>query len=112
MIVNTVEESGALIALAEGRIDSSNARDFDDALRKIIGESQEAFVIDFQALTYISSAGLRVILMTAKALQKLEREFMVCSLSEAVRELFEISGFDKIIHVHETRANALANVKG
>jgi anti-sigma B factor antagonist len=112
MIVNTLEENGALIALAEGRIDSSNARDFDDSLKKIIEGSQEAVLIDFQSLTYISSAGLRVILMTAKNLQKLERKFMVCALSAAVRELFEISGFDKVIQVHDTRAEALAAVNG
>ena len=112
MKVNTIEESTALVALAEGRIDSSNAIDFDNALGDLIEKSQQAFILDFEAISYISSAGLRVILLTAKSLQKLEREFIVCSLSESIAELFKISGFDRLIQVRGTRAEALAAVQG
>lgn len=111
MKVNTVEEGNALIALAEGRIDSSNALDFDNALGEIIEKSHQALILDFEALSYISSAGLRVILLTAKSLQRLEREFVVCSLSDTIAELFKISGFDKLIQVQGTRAEALATVQ-
>lgn len=110
MNVDTVESNGVRIALAEGRIDSSNARDFDDALGEIINDSQSAVILDLESLSYISSAGLRVILLAAKTLQRLERDFVVCSLSGTIAELFEISGFNKVIQVHGTREEALAAV--
>ncbi len=110
MKVDTEQASGATIAKAVGRVDSTNARAFDDALETIIDESSQAVIVDLEALSYISSAGLRVILLAAKSLQKLDREFMICSLSDSIKELFEVSGFDKIITIHTSRAEALASL--
>ena len=69
-------------------------------------------VLDFEGISYISSAGLRVVLLVAKTLQKQNAKMAVCSLSDSIREIFEISGFDKIIPVHGSRADALAGVGG
>ena len=69
-------------------------------------------VLDFEGISYISSAGLRVVLLVAKTLQKQKAKMAVCSLSESIREIFEISGFDKIIPVHGSRADAVAGVGG
>ena len=52
-----------------------------------------------EQLTYISSAGLRVILLIAKALERQNVKFGVCSLSDPIREIFDISGFDKVVKV-------------
>ncbi len=112
MKVDTEQVSGATIAKATGRIDSTNARVFDDALEAIIDASSEALIVDLATLSYISSAGLRVILLTAKTLQKHGRDFMLCSLSDSIKELFEVSGFDKIIEIHTSRDEALAALKG
>ena len=65
-----------------------------------------------ERLVYISSAGLRVILIIARSLQGENRKFAVCSLVGPVREVFEISGFDKIIQTHDTQAKAVAAVGG
>ncbi len=111
MNIRTIEEGGALIALPTGRIDSSNARKFDDALRNIVDTSRQPVVVDFASLSYIGSAGLRAILLAAKAMQERKQQFMICSLSEAVQEVIEISGFDQVIPVHGSRAEALATVR-
>ncbi len=114
MEVNTERDNGTLIAKAEGRVDGSNAREFEEALDSAITEHEDgrAVIVDFEGLSYISSAGLRVILLTARTLRKSEKEFAVCSLSEPIREVFEISGFDKIIPVYASRSEALAAVGG
>ena len=93
----------ALIAKAEGRIDGVNARDFEEAMKAAISGDDAVVVIDLENLSYISSAGLRVILLIAKTLRKRNAELMLCSLSDPIREVFEISGFDKIIPVHASR---------
>ena len=110
MDIRTERTGGALIAKAEGRIDGVNARDFEEALKAAISGNDNAVVMDLEGLSYISSAGLRVILLIAKTLRKRGAEFMLCSLSDPIREVFEISGFDKIIPVHASRADALARI--
>ena len=94
----TIEREGeTLVAMAEDRVDGTNASEFQQALEAAISESDRIVILDCEQLSYISSAGLRVVLLTARALQRQNSKFAVCSLSEQIREVFEISGFDKII---------------
>ncbi len=108
MEVHTEREGGALIARVVGRIDGANARDFENALHATLGEDDNALILDMQSLSYVSSAGLRIILMAAKMLQRRGGKFAVCSLSDSINEVFEISGFNRIIPTHATRSKALA----
>ena len=110
MEIGIESENGTLIAKAEGRIDGTNARDFEDAMHAAIGEREGAVIIDCENLSYISSAGLRAILLIAKALGKRDIEIALCSLSDSVTEVFQISGFDKIIPIHGSRTEALASL--
>ena len=108
MEVHTERQGGAMIAKAVGRIDGANAREFENALHATLGENDKALILDMQSLSYVSSAGLRVILMAAKMLQRRGGKFVVCSLSDSINEVFEISGFNRIIPTHATRSEALA----
>ena len=112
MDVTTERQDGVLSAQVGGRIDSANADEFGEAIKTAIEESDRAVILDFEKLTYISSAGLRVILLTAKTLGNRNAKFALCSLSDPVREVFEISGFDKIIAIHPSRVEALASLDG
>ena len=107
MDLKTTREGTNLIVDVEGRVDGTNAMDFQTALEGAIQPSDQGVVMDMGELQYISSAGLRVILLVAKSLQKQNAKLMGCSLSESVREIFAISGFDKIVPVHDSRAEAL-----
>ena len=110
MEITTESENGVLIARAEGRIDGANARDFESAVLAAVRECKGAFLIDCEELSYISSAGLRAMLLIAKALAKREVPFALCSLSDPVAEIFQISGFDQIISIHRSRDEALGAV--
>ena len=99
-----------LIAKAGGRIDGVNARDFENALRESIGEGDGAVIVDLEDLSYISSAGLRAILLIAKTLSQRGAKFALCALSAPIREVFEISGFDKIVAIHGTRREAVESM--
>ncbi|MCE2464456.1 MAG: STAS domain-containing protein [Dehalococcoidia bacterium] len=104
MDLNTERQGDILIAKADGRVDGANAREFQAALDAAINDSERAVILDMEHLSYISSAGLRVILLTAKTLQTQNAKFAVCSLSGPIQEVFEISGFDKIIAIHASQA--------
>ena len=108
--VDADREQVTVIARAEGRIDSGSAQEFQAALENVIQPEDKALVIDFEHVSYISSAGMRVILLTAKTLQRQGGQLALCSLTEPIREVFKISGFDNIIAIHETRADATAAV--
>ena len=108
MDVTTERQDGVLSAQVGGRIDGSNVAEFEEAIRTAIGESDRAVIMDFEKLVYISSAGLRAILLTAKSLGNRNAKFALCSLSDQIREVFEISGFDKVIAIYPSKAEALA----
>lgn len=110
MAISTERDGGTLIAKTEGRVDGSNAREFQDALEEAIEPTDTAVVLDLENLSYISSAGLRVILLTAKTLRKQDAKLAVCSLSDSIKQVFEISGFDKIIPIHASQAEAVSAV--
>ena len=110
MEVTTENDNGTLIAKAGGRIDGTNAADFENAMQAAIGGSEGAVVLDCEELSYISSAGLRAILRIAKDLNRRAVKFVLCSLSDPIREVFQISGFDKIINIHADRGGAVSAV--
>lgn len=93
-----------------GRIDGTNAQNFDSSLDETIQESDQAIVLDLEGLVYMSSAGLRTILLTAKRLQQRQASFAICSLRPTIREIFQIAGFDRILSVCDTRSEALSSL--
>ena len=65
--------------------------------------------LNFAALEYISSAGLRVLLATAKKLKASGGDLKICSLNDTVQEVFDISGFSSILTVSKDQEEALAS---
>ena len=112
MDVDKTRLNGILVVEAWKRVDGTNAGDFEKALRNSVAPDDRGMVIDCEHLTYMSSAGLRVILLMAKMLRKQQAGFAICFLSGPIREVFEISGFDKIIAIHGSRADAISALGG
>lgn len=112
MEINTERVGGALVVMpSENRVDGTNAREFQLGLEAAIQENDRAVIFDAETLTYISSAGLRAILLVVKSINRQGGKFAVCSLSDPIREIFSISGFDNIIPIESNRDDALASVK-
>ena len=110
MRIRTRYEERALVVTVSGRIDSGNAPEFERAMEGMLAESGRGIVLDCAELTYISSAGMRVFLRITQRLDRRRVPLMVCSLPPAVNEVFRISGFDRIIPVADSRADALATL--
>ena len=108
MDVTSERRGSTVIISTAGRVDGSNASDFQDALEDAIGAEDESVILNLAELDYISSAGLRIILLSAKSFRQREVGFSICSLSPSVHELFIISGFDQIIAIHSSTETALA----
>ena len=109
MALTILREGNIVVVSVDGRVDGANAQDFQIELAETMAEDDRALVLDLSKVTYISSAGLRVILLTAKALKRQDADLAVCSLTGPISEIFQISGFDKIIPVHQTQPEAIAS---
>ena len=95
-----------MVAQFDGRLDATTAGEAEAALQDLV--SQGAVVADLEQVRYVSSAGLRVLLKAAKAAKDVGHRFAVCGLQPAVREVFEISGFDRVITTFANLAEASA----
>lgn len=105
------ETESALIVDVAGHIDGLNAEDFQAGLNeKVRAYSGDAIILDLATLTYISSAGLRAILVTAKILHAKGKKFSICSLSETVGSMVKTAGFDKVIDVYGSSSDAVSAV--
>ena len=74
MNVESRREGTNLVLMADGRVDGTNATEFQDAMKSEIVDSDRAVILDLENLTYISSAGLRVVLLIAKDLAEAGRQ--------------------------------------
>ncbi len=91
----------------EGRLDTGTSPDAQQRLTRLVEEGQNRLLVNFEKLDYISSAGLRVLLATAKQLKGIDGELRICSLNEVVSEVFDISGFTTIFKVFGSESEAL-----
>ncbi len=106
----TSERHGDILsARVSGRMDGSNITEFEAAVGGLIEDGDRAVVMDLENLSYISSAGLRAVLLLAKSLQQRNAKLVLCSLSDPIRDVFRVSGFDTILPIHASSADALAS---
>ena len=110
MAIDALSNGATVLVLAEPRLDSSNADAFNEELESVTGPASRVVVIDMQDLNYISSAGLRAIMQAVRRMQQQGGNLALCSLSSDVRAVFQTSGFDQLIAIHPTRAEAVAAV--
>lgn len=100
------EKHQVLVFNLTGRLDGGRAADVQARLTPRL-EAAPAVLLDCENLDYISSAGLRVVLMAAKECKKAGRPFGLCGLQKDVYEVFRMSGFISVIPTYESRAEAL-----
>ena len=82
MDMETGDGGNVTIARPEGTVDGTNSRAFQAELDDITSETSGAVVLDMERVHYVSSAGLRVILLAAKALERESRSFSMSSLCQ------------------------------
>jgi anti-anti-sigma factor len=107
----TERRAGNTIVLApHGNIDLATANQFQEKLLPLMSGSSDgapSVVLDFSSVDYISSAGLRVLMIAAKEARKSGRKIAVASLQPIVREIFQISRFTEVLPCHADVNTAL-----
>jgi len=109
--IATRQVADAVIAMPTGRIDHRTAGEFEAALTPLVAAAaaaKGALVLDFSGVDYISSVGLRVLMIAAKKMRERETPLLVTALQSVVAEIFAISRFDRILTVTATLDEAMA----
>ena len=100
-------KGGIVIAMLVGLVSDDSANLFEHMLESGIDPSDQALILDFEQVTFFSSAGMRVVLTIAKKFNEPGRKYAICALQGGVRGVFKLSGFDRIITVYDSQAAAV-----
>jgi anti-anti-sigma factor len=102
------EQQGATRILAlSGRLDTDTSADVELTLQDLLAAGERNFLIDLTGIGYVSSAGLRVLLATAKQLEGGKGSLRLCGLNPSVKQVFDVAGFSKLFALFPDRAAAL-----
>lgn len=102
-----------LVVSVAGRVDHTNAEPFKAGLWPRLASCRadgDQLVLDLAGLEYISSAGLRVLMLAAREVKAREGTLVICGLQPVVREIFEISRFNVVFRVLPDLGRALAEL--
>jgi anti-anti-sigma factor len=96
----------------EGRLDSVSSGELERLVVSRIDAGERRLVVDLSAVEYVSSAGLRVLLMAAKRLKDPPAALVLCGMGPSVRTVLELAGFLPLFAVEPGREQALARAGG
>jgi anti-anti-sigma factor len=111
MDISQEQDGDVVVVRLSGRLDSSAASSAETQLSAAVTGSPPRVAIDMSNLAYVSSAGLRVLLVLAKKVQQQKGKVALGGLSANVREVFTVSGFDTIFPIEPDTAAAVAAVR-
>ena len=107
------EQAGETLVIApRGRVDSVSSDELERHVVARLDKGARRVVIDMGGVEYISSAGLRVLLLAAKRLKPPRGVLVLCGLGPSVRIVLELAGFMSLFAVEPGREQALARASG
>ena len=92
MNINITRNGNELTVALEGRLDTLTSPDLEEELEDKL-DDVEMLTFDFSGLEYISSAGLRVLVGAAQAIDENDGDMVIRNLSVPVRDVFDVTGF-------------------
>jgi len=111
MAIQTKQDGSTVVVSVSGRLDAVTGPEYEKTLRELIAGGATSVVVDFDELKYISSAGLGELLVTAKLLKEKDGRFGVANVRGNVLSVFQMCGIGKLLKVHDSVAEALADAK-
>ena len=97
VIIGNRDENKVLTIAVEGSIDTVTSSDFENNVINALDDATK-LIIDFEKVDYVSSAGLRTILLLNEKMDELNG-MVIKNINEDVREVFEMTGFDELLNI-------------
>ena len=107
MVFSTEKQGEVAIVAASGRLDAAGAPEIEVHCKALVQEGTKRLLLDLAGVEYVSSAGLRSLLVLAKTAKGAGGSLALCGLTPTVREVMCISGFDNILPMATDRAAAM-----
>ena len=98
MNVNSKVENNTLFIALEGRLDTVTSQELAEAL-PLEKRNNLDIDFDFAKLEYVSSAGLRLLVLFKKEAQATNNKMVIRNINEIIKEIFSVTGFDKILKI-------------
>jgi anti-anti-sigma factor len=110
MEISVRKEKNISVVSVTGRMDAVTAPEFEKNLSELMSKGEKKFLVNLAGLEYISSAGLRSILVIAKQSKAGQGEVIFSGLRGPVEEVFKISGFHSIFKIFDSEEAALNQI--
>lgn len=98
MYIKVLEENGTQIVVVDGRLDTVTSPELENAVLPLI-EAGKTIIMDCASMEYISSAGLRVVLLINKHAASTGGHIIIRNLSKEVRSVFDMTGFSRLVRI-------------
>ena len=103
-------EGGVVLMALRGRLDPTTGGQVEARLLALLAPEVRTMILDLGGVDYISSAGLRVLLVVGKQLRERRGQLMLCSVQQYVKQVLDLSGFSTLFPQCASREDALAAV--
>ncbi|MCE5316993.1 MAG: STAS domain-containing protein [Parachlamydia sp.] len=105
--VKEEKKGDILILRMRGRLDAVSSPATEKKVFECINSGQSKLILDFSGISYLSSAGMRMLLSTTKKLKSLSGRLVVSSVNPNVMDVLKMSGFDHVLDLSPTEDEAL-----
>lgn len=95
----------------EGRLDLSAADAVQEAFDGLLNEGRARIVVDFSGVTYMASAGLRVLVLALRRARSLGGDVRLAAVNASVQQVLRMSGLDSIFTIHNTLPEAVDAIR-
>jgi len=89
-----------------GRLDTNTSKDLEKAISELSIAKETKLLLDFTDIEYVSSSGLRVILLTAKKIKSESGKLVLFGMKDVIKEVFDMTGFTPILNIVSTAEEA------
>ena len=103
------KKEGATVINLQGRIDAANSNQIHERIMDEVERGANRIIINFSEVSYISSAGLRILIYASKALKKNSASLVICSMSSSIEKIFQISGLTSLFTIHPDLETSLSS---
>ena len=102
MEITQKKQDEKMIISLDGRLDANTAGSLEQVLVPLINDGEKYIALDMDKLEYISSAGLRVLVMSMKLIRKQDGKLVLAGMKDFIKEVFDIAGFTPIFEIFDS----------
>lgn len=106
MEITQAKKDNFVLLELSGKLDASNAPELESKIVTLIDGGETKMVLDFGGLDYVSSAGLRVFLVAAKKLKRINGKLALAGVQDHVKHVFDLAGFSSLFTFYSSQEDA------